>query len=107
MLELLEGRDLFQYLREMKKSHTRILEELVCTLIHALATALYYLHSYGIAHRDIKPENILLDYHGNFSKAKIIDFGLSKILGPEEKAIEPFGILQIIIFSFFTRNCYI
>uniref|UniRef100_F6H0T6 Protein kinase domain-containing protein n=1 Tax=Vitis vinifera TaxID=29760 RepID=F6H0T6_VITVI len=55
----------------------------------ALGTArgLAYLHSgceHKIIHCDVKPENILL--HDNF-QAKISDFGLSKLLSPEESTL--------------------
>ena len=42
-----------------------------------MATALYYLHSFGIAHRDLKPENLLLDAAGY---VKLVDFGFAKKL---------------------------
>ena len=54
---------------------------------------MYYLHSFGIVHRDIKPENILMVSHDDNSKIKIVDFGLSKTLGPGESCKEPFGTL--------------
>ncbi|XP_031272310.1 G-type lectin S-receptor-like serine/threonine-protein kinase At5g35370 [Pistacia vera] len=55
----------------------------------ALGTArgLAYLHSgcqHKIIHCDVKPENILL--HENF-QVKISDFGLSKLLGPEQSSL--------------------
>jgi hypothetical protein len=43
-----------------------------------------YAHSEGVVHRDIKPENILVDHKG---RVKIADFGLSKLLGSETKAV--------------------
>ncbi|RDX84078.1 G-type lectin S-receptor-like serine/threonine-protein kinase, partial [Mucuna pruriens] len=55
----------------------------------ALGTArgLAYLHSgceHKVIHCDIKPENILLQDHFH---AKISDFGLSKLLSPEESGL--------------------
>lgn len=53
-------------------------------IAHQLATALYYIHSFGIAHRDIKPENILMKDNTENSEVKLVDFGLSKTFGPGE-----------------------
>lgn len=59
--------------------------------------ALYYLHSYGIAHRDLKLENILMVDSSDDSELKLVDFGLSKIFGPNETSTDPFGTLVITI----------
>jgi serine/threonine protein kinase len=40
------------------------------------------MHSFGIAHRDLKPENILMTNEEDSAELKIVDFGLSKIIGP-------------------------
>lgn len=54
---------------------------------------MYYLHSYAIAHRDLKLENIMMVNDNDTSDLKLVDFGLSKILGPTETSTEPFGTL--------------
>ena len=88
VIELLRGGDLYEYLdkRNFKVSENRARE-----IIHSLTTALYYLHSYGIVHRDIKLDNILMTDDSDQSKAKLVDFGLSKMIGPKESCTEPFG----------------
>jgi serine/threonine protein kinase len=60
------------------------------------------LHSYGIAHRDIKLENIMMVDDKDNSELKLVDFGLSKLLGPNETSNEPFGTL--VDFNLF--NCF-
>jgi serine/threonine protein kinase len=93
VMENLSGGDLFTYLE--KRSFT-ISEDRARDLIHQLATALYYLHSFGVAHRDLKPENILMASDSDTSECKIVDFGLSKIIGPSQTSLDPFGTLSYV-----------
>ena len=88
--EFMSGGDLFDYQdrRLFKLSEDRSRE-----IAHQLATAIYYLHSHGIAHRDLKPENILMSDDSEQAVAKIADLGLAKILGPTEQAEHSFGTL--------------
>lgn len=55
-----------------------------------------YLHGLGIVHRDLKLENIMMNDAGDKALPKIVDFGLSKIIGPNETATEPFGTLGYV-----------
>ena len=57
IMEQLDGGDLFTYLEKRKFT---IPEDRAKKMSHQIATALYYLHSFGVAHRDLKPENILM-----------------------------------------------
>jgi serine/threonine protein kinase len=89
-MELCEGGDLHSYLQKRKN---KLSEQQVCEIIFKLLKAVYYLQSYGIIHRDLKPENILMVNDGENSDIRLVDFGLSKILGPNESCSEPFGTI--------------
>ena len=88
IMENLSGGDLFTYLEQR---NFEIPEKRAKELSHQIATALYYLHSFGVAHRDLKPENILMENDTDEADLRIVDFGLSKIIGPNESSIDPFG----------------
>ena len=89
-MENLSGGDLFTYLEKRKFT---VSEHRAKIIAHQIATALYYLHSFGVAHRDLKPENILMADNSENTDLKIVDFGLSKIIGPNETSLDPFGTL--------------
>ena len=93
VMEILDGGDLFSYLEKRK---FRIAEQKAAKIIHSLAAGLYYLHSYGIVHRDIKPENVLMVSKSEDTDVKIVDFGLSKMVGPSQLCNEPFGTLSYV-----------
>ena len=56
-------------------------------VMYQLINVIEYLHGSGIVHRDIKPDNLLIikDVNDELLKIKITDFGLSKILTPDQK----------------------
>ena len=90
ILDYMQGADLFDYLteREFKLSENRVRE-----ISFQLAQGLKYLHSFGIVHRNLTLENIMMTDTTEASVPKLVDFGLSKMIGPQEKADEPFGTL--------------
>lgn len=90
VLELCQGGNLYDYLM---KHDFDLLEKDVCRIIYKLATALYTMHSLGIVHRDLKLTNIALIKEDSVEELKIIDFGLSTIMGPTEKATDPYGTI--------------
>ena len=93
VMEKLEGGDLFEYLEKRKFDVTEKRTKEIC---HQLAAALYYLHKFGVAHRDLKPENILMALDDNKSDCLIADFGLSRVIGPNESSLEAFGTLSYV-----------
>jgi len=90
IMEYCPGGDLFSYLQ---KRNFILEEEKVAIIMYKLCKAVFYVHSYGIAHRDIKPENVLLTSEDENADIRLLDFGLSKIVGPGQKCTEPYGTL--------------
>jgi hypothetical protein len=93
IMEYCSGGDLFSYLEQR---NFRLPEEQACKFMHKMCAAIYYCHSYGIAHRDLKPENVLMTSNKEDADLRILDFGLSKIIGPDEKCTEPYGTLSYV-----------
>ncbi|EWM25947.1 Protein kinase, ATP binding site [Nannochloropsis gaditana] len=82
VMELMRGGELFDRVVERGS----LSEEEASEVVRALASAIAYMHSMGIIHRDLKPENLLLSHGGAGpggvgQAVKIIDFGLSKMVG--------------------------
>jgi serine/threonine protein kinase len=92
-MEYCQGGDLFTYL---ENRGFKLAENKAAAIIHKLAVAVYYLHSYGVTHRDIKPENILMTDNTDEADIKLLDFGLSKIIGPQDKCTEPYGTVTYV-----------
>jgi calcium-dependent protein kinase len=68
-------------------------ERMAANLISQIMSAVDYCHKNGICHRDLKPENILFLNKGSEldNPLKIIDFGLSQIMGEKKKLTSQVG----------------
>ncbi|MBN8609707.1 MAG: protein kinase [Deltaproteobacteria bacterium] len=75
--ELLVGEDLDTKLEREGPFAPRELGKILLPVMDALTSA----HAAGIVHRDVKPSNVFLTRVGKHVEPKLIDFGLSKLVG--------------------------
>lgn len=84
VLEYARGTELFDSILQKK----RYTEEEARPIFVQVAHALAYLHRLHIVHRDVKPENVILldalSPEGFYPFAKLLDFGLSKMIGQDD-----------------------
>ena len=78
VMEILPGESLAQRLEYDRRLPVAYMCYLACQVLSGLAAA----HGKGIVHRDLKPENIYLVETGTpLPGVKILDFGISRIVG--------------------------
>ena len=79
MMDICTGGELFFHLLQQR----RFSEKLAKFYMTEILLGFKYMHDRDIVYRDIKPENILVDMDGHI---RIADFGLSKIIGRNERS---------------------
>ncbi|CAM9628577.1 unnamed protein product [Chrysoparadoxa australica] len=92
-MTLCEGQTLREWLHarngSMERGKSRCIAEAelprALELFQGIVNGLAYIHGRNIIHRDLKPENILVTLSG---QCKIVDFGLSTIVGHKREARE-------------------
>ncbi len=86
VMDYVPGNDLRALLLEARRNKIFLKEKEVLAWSDQIANALTFMHSQEppIIHRDIKPSNLKLMPNGLI---KLVDFGLVKILAPEEVTI--------------------
>ncbi|MBP9145414.1 MAG: serine/threonine protein kinase [Thermoanaerobaculia bacterium] len=77
-LEYVEGVDLLSHARQLKLDIPARVR-----LFLAVVDAVAFAHERGVVHRDLKPGNVLVGRDGS---PRLLDFGISKLLDPEEGA---------------------
>jgi serine/threonine-protein kinase len=84
IMEYLDGRTLKETIaKEGPLSLGRAVE-----IVRQVAGALDAAHGQGVIHRDLKSENIMLVSHNGDEWAKVLDFGIAKILQPVGSAAD-------------------
>ena len=86
VLEYCKISNLYHYLHDKNFNLTELQ---IVTYIHKISKAVYSMHNLGIIHRDLKLSNIALA--SEKEDIRILDFGLSKIIGPGETCSESYG----------------
>jgi eukaryotic-like serine/threonine-protein kinase len=86
VMDYVPGKDLRTMVLDARREKRFLPEQEVLGWAHQLANALDYLHTQqpAIVHRDIKPSNLKITPSGLL---KLVDFGLVKIMAPEEVTI--------------------
>lgn len=77
--------------REVILPNKSIDQSIAIQIIYQILLGLNFAHKEGIIHRDIKPENILVFQENDRIVYKISDFGVAKLLGPNQKAATSIG----------------
>ena len=86
VMDYVPGKDLRALMLDARRRNKFIPEKDVLNWANQLADALAFMHNQepSIVHRDIKPSNLKLTPNGLL---KLVDFGLVKIMAPEEITI--------------------
>jgi len=86
VMDYVPGRDLKEIMDEARQNGRFLSETEVLGWAQQLMAALEYLHAQEppIVHRDIKPSNLKLTPSGLL---KLVDFGLVKLLAPDERTV--------------------
>ena len=81
VLEYLEGTSLLALIAEFG----RLPWKRALKIGMQVAEAMEHVHAAGVLHRDLKPSNIIVQDSPEPDFVKVVDFGLSKLLGREEE----------------------
>ena len=101
--EYIGGGTLGQYFKKKKFNFS---ERQASNIMSQIASGVKYLQQYGIVHRDLKPDNIMITQQNDFGVIKIMDFGLSKIVSPNERLVDGYGTLSYVAPEILLRTPY-
>lgn len=82
VMELCEGGEL---LDRILSRGGRYAEEDAKVIVVQILSVVAFCHLQGVVHRDLKPENFLFTSRSEDADMKLIDFGLSDFIRPEER----------------------
>lgn len=79
IMELLEGKDLEQYLEELEARREHLSMDRIYEIFDPIVETLERAHDVGILHRDLKPANLYVLSAGSGGGVRLLDFGLSRM----------------------------
>ncbi len=89
VMEFVEGQSLHDALQGGPLFAPRAL-----ALLQQLAEGLAAIHDKGIIHRDLKPENVLISPSARGEQARLLDFGIARLVEPEAgSALSQVGVV--------------
>ena len=86
-------------------------ENILSEIIRQISSAIKYIHDRNICHRDLKPDNICFTNMGSMENntAKLIDFGLGKMMKVNEKTDSivgsPLYVAPEVLNKNYTKKC--
>ncbi|CAM9383313.1 unnamed protein product [Chrysoparadoxa australica] len=92
IMELVPDGTLREFLRNKGKQVTTTIAQ---QIIHDVASGMEYVHGKEIQHRDLKSANVLLSWWDNKLRAKVADFGISKLASSKtttQEALQAFSL---------------
>jgi tRNA A-37 threonylcarbamoyl transferase component Bud32 len=89
VMELLLGRTL----RDEMHEHGRLPVLRVIEILRSIGSAIEAAHSRRLVHRDLKPENIFVCRTAADEVVKVLDFGISRFVGPTRDGFSTGGLL--------------
>ncbi len=84
VMELLDGRTL----RAALKDEPRFAPPRAIAVLRDVAAAVDAAHRRQLVHRDLKPENICLVQGDDGETAKVLDFGIAKLMAPVDSVLQ-------------------
>lgn len=100
--EWLQGTGLDSELRGARERDERYTLRQVIELLDPAVEALSVAHEQGVVHRDVKPSNLFLVQRDDATVAKLLDFGIAKLLNddlgvgaPKSTMLQAFRVLSV------------